>query len=172
MRHGEEFSLMLSRPHKELFRELHGGSSLAELGLCPGSSLVAFPSTSRGLVRHGHLVSALEATDGDAMDDQALDALSYQDLLDLEERMGSAAVKSAAVAVDQCGQLMTVAQYHASIDGDLADLSPRCAICLDGFSSEQTIRVLHRCQHVFHADCVDAWIAQSPTCPTCKTRLL
>lgn len=44
-----------------------------------------------------------------------------------------------------------------------------CAICLNEFEDEDTIRLLPKCDHVFHQECIDAWLATHVTCPVCRT---
>jgi hypothetical protein len=41
-----------------------------------------------------------------------------------------------------------------------------CAICLAPYEREQCLRVFG-CQHHFHQECVDRWLAISATCPLC-----
>ncbi|CAL4900990.1 unnamed protein product [Urochloa decumbens] len=43
-----------------------------------------------------------------------------------------------------------------------------CAICLAAFARGESVRVLPRCSHGFHARCIDRWLAARPTCPTCR----
>lgn len=44
-----------------------------------------------------------------------------------------------------------------------------CAICLDGYETDNRVRVLG-CDHVFHAGCIDPWLRRGrPTCPLCQT---
>jgi E3 ubiquitin-protein ligase ATL10/75/76/77/78 len=43
-----------------------------------------------------------------------------------------------------------------------------CAICLAEFARGEAVRVLPRCNHGFHARCIDRWLAARPTCPTCR----
>ncbi|XP_066364591.1 RING-H2 finger protein ATL72-like [Miscanthus floridulus] len=43
-----------------------------------------------------------------------------------------------------------------------------CAICLADFARGEAVRVLPRCNHGFHARCIDRWLAARPTCPTCR----
>jgi Ring finger domain/PA domain len=48
------------------------------------------------------------------------------------------------------------------------DDEPVCAVCLDGFEDGQRVRRLD-CTHLYHADCLDPWLAQSSNCcPICK----
>ncbi|XP_029475512.1 RING finger protein 215 isoform X2 [Rhinatrema bivittatum] len=46
-----------------------------------------------------------------------------------------------------------------------------CAICLDQFHKNQSLRVLP-CLHEFHRDCVDPWLLLQHTCPLCKYNIL
>ncbi|KAF9148302.1 hypothetical protein BG015_009978 [Linnemannia schmuckeri] len=42
-----------------------------------------------------------------------------------------------------------------------------CAICLGDYKPNETIRFLP-CQHHFHLECVDQWLATDKSCPLCK----
>ncbi|CAN4122831.1 unnamed protein product [Withania somnifera] len=44
-----------------------------------------------------------------------------------------------------------------------------CAICLDGLVDAELCRSFPACNHMFHAQCIDPWLAKKPTCPTCRT---
>lgn len=46
-----------------------------------------------------------------------------------------------------------------------------CAVCLNEFEDEETLRLLPNCYHVFHPECIDAWLAFRTTCPVCRTNL-
>ncbi|GMY11415.1 E3 ubiquitin-protein ligase ATL6-like [Fagus crenata] len=46
-----------------------------------------------------------------------------------------------------------------------------CAVCLSEFEDHETLRLLPRCNHVFHPDCIDTWLGTRVTCPVCRTRL-
>uniref|UniRef100_A0A0E0GNE3 RING-type E3 ubiquitin transferase n=1 Tax=Oryza nivara TaxID=4536 RepID=A0A0E0GNE3_ORYNI len=46
-----------------------------------------------------------------------------------------------------------------------------CAVCLSEFDDDETLRLLPRCSHAFHADCIDAWLASHVTCPVCRANL-
>ncbi|WOG88903.1 hypothetical protein DCAR_0208138 [Daucus carota subsp. sativus] len=54
-----------------------------------------------------------------------------------------------------------------SVDGCVAE----CAVCLCELKEADEIREL-RCQHYFHGDCLDKWIAyRHLTCPVCRSFL-
>ncbi|OIT37373.1 PREDICTED: E3 ubiquitin-protein ligase ATL6-like [Nicotiana attenuata] len=46
-----------------------------------------------------------------------------------------------------------------------------CAVCLNEFEDEDTLRLLPNCCHVFHPECIDAWLAFRTTCPVCRANL-
>lgn len=46
-----------------------------------------------------------------------------------------------------------------------------CAVCLSEFNNDETLRLLPRCAHAFHTDCIDAWLASHITCPVCRAVL-
>lgn len=50
--------------------------------------------------------------------------------------------------------------------------SLECAVCLNEFEDDETLRLLPKCSHVFHTDCIDAWLASHTTCPVCRTNLV
>lgn len=47
-----------------------------------------------------------------------------------------------------------------------------CAICLSEFRDDETLRLIPRCDHVFHPDCIDVWLIAHSTCPVCRTNLV
>lgn len=46
-----------------------------------------------------------------------------------------------------------------------------CAVCLNEFEEDETLRFIPNCSHVFHSDCIDAWLANHSTCPVCRANL-
>ncbi|KAK3130560.1 hypothetical protein QOZ80_6BG0495090 [Eleusine coracana subsp. coracana] len=44
-----------------------------------------------------------------------------------------------------------------------------CAVCLEEVQAGEMVRqLLPACGHLFHADCVDAWLRSHRTCPLCR----
>jgi hypothetical protein len=43
-----------------------------------------------------------------------------------------------------------------------------CAVCLEAFEAGDWCRQLPRCEHSFHAECVDSWLRKSSACPVCR----
>jgi hypothetical protein len=43
-----------------------------------------------------------------------------------------------------------------------------CAVCLCRYEDNEILRLLPKCKHAFHVDCVDLWLASHSTCPLCR----
>jgi hypothetical protein len=48
-----------------------------------------------------------------------------------------------------------------------------CSICIDEFENGERIRLLPRCGHAFHTDCILPWLCERQgCCPLCKMAVL
>ncbi|XP_076941442.1 E3 ubiquitin-protein ligase ATL15-like [Bidens hawaiensis] len=62
---------------------------------------------------------------------------------------------------------------YSSVKGiKLAQTVLECAVCLNEFQDHETLRLLPKCSHVFHLDCIDTWLASHVTCPVCRADLV
>jgi len=43
-----------------------------------------------------------------------------------------------------------------------------CAVCLCEFEENEKARLLPKCNHSFHVDCIDMWFHSHSTCPLCR----
>ncbi|KAK7269303.1 hypothetical protein RIF29_22026 [Crotalaria pallida] len=46
-----------------------------------------------------------------------------------------------------------------------------CAVCLNEFEDDETLRLIPKCDHVFHPECIDEWLSSHTTCPVCRANL-
>ncbi|KAK4415834.1 RING-H2 finger protein ATL20 [Sesamum alatum] len=46
-----------------------------------------------------------------------------------------------------------------------------CSICLENYCQKETIRLISKCGHCFHATCIQQWLGKNSTCPVCRTSL-
>jgi Ring finger domain len=46
-----------------------------------------------------------------------------------------------------------------------------CAVCLSEFKTQDMLRMLPGCCHVFHPDCIGTWLVSNATCPICRSDL-
>ncbi|GAB2291507.1 RING-H2 finger protein atl13 [Dionaea muscipula] len=85
------------------------------------------------------------------------------------------------------GQLQQLFHLHdAGVDQSFIDTLPvflykaiiglkdpfDCAVCLCEFEPEDKLRLLPKCSHAFHMDCIDTWLLSHSTCPLCRASLL
>ncbi|GLJ39529.1 hypothetical protein SUGI_0807790 [Cryptomeria japonica] len=47
-----------------------------------------------------------------------------------------------------------------------------CAVCLSDFEDDEMVRLLPKCNHAFHPECIDIWLCSHTTCPVCRTSLV
>ncbi|KAK6156689.1 hypothetical protein DH2020_010937 [Rehmannia glutinosa] len=85
------------------------------------------------------------------------------------------------------GQLQQLFHLHdAGVDQSFIDTLPvfnykaiigvkdpfDCAVCLCEFEGDDKLRLLPKCSHAFHMDCIDTWLLSHSTCPLCRANLL
>ncbi|XVF17320.1 hypothetical protein REPUB_Repub10bG0110200 [Reevesia pubescens] len=46
-----------------------------------------------------------------------------------------------------------------------------CGVCLSELEDDEPLRLIPKCSHVYHLDCIDAWLAYHVTCPVCRAKL-
>ncbi|XAR68500.1 hypothetical protein NMG60_11003639 [Bertholletia excelsa] len=46
-----------------------------------------------------------------------------------------------------------------------------CAVCLNRFEPSEVLKLLPKCKHAFHVECVDTWLDAHSTCPLCRYRV-
>ncbi|KAJ8558140.1 hypothetical protein K7X08_004906 [Anisodus acutangulus] len=47
----------------------------------------------------------------------------------------------------------------------------RCVVCLNEFKEDEMLRLLPKCSHAFHLDCIDIWLQNNASCPLCRTSI-
>ncbi|KAG1364421.1 RING-H2 finger protein ATL13 [Cocos nucifera] len=85
------------------------------------------------------------------------------------------------------GQLQQLFHLHdAGVDQSFIDTLPvflykaiiglkdpfDCAVCLCEFEADDKLRLLPKCSHAFHMECIDTWLLSHSTCPLCRRSLL
>ncbi|XP_061951098.1 E3 ubiquitin-protein ligase ATL42-like [Populus nigra] len=46
-----------------------------------------------------------------------------------------------------------------------------CAVCLSKFEDIEILRLLPKCKHAFHINCVDQWLEKHSSCPLCRRKV-
>ncbi|GJU85523.1 RING-H2 finger protein ATL70-like protein [Tanacetum coccineum] len=52
--------------------------------------------------------------------------------------------------------------------GDIDTNGSGCSICLADYKADDVIRLLPKCGHLFHRECIDTWLKVHTTCPVCR----
>ncbi|KAG9144436.1 hypothetical protein Leryth_022942 [Lithospermum erythrorhizon] len=47
-----------------------------------------------------------------------------------------------------------------------------CAVCLDDIEIDQPARMVPGCNHGFHLQCADTWLAKNSVCPLCRANII
>lgn len=95
--------------------------------------------------------------------DRDIDDLSYEELLELEERIGKV---SKGLPEEKAKSVLLPVPNVTAKDGS-------CSICLDQLLCETTkdgpmkVAKLQTCQHLFHEQCILGWLKESKKCPVC-----
>lgn len=50
--------------------------------------------------------------------------------------------------------------------------APFCTVCLDRVTQGEKIRILPKCKHCYHVECIDAWLESHSTCPNCMDQVI
>ncbi|XP_009360247.1 RING-H2 finger protein ATL79-like [Pyrus x bretschneideri] len=87
-----------------------------------------------------------------------------QELVDVQQKSNVAAAK--------CLEAAPAVIYTAEMKAKLAGVEAECAICLSEFEEGEGIRVIGRCKHGFHAQCIQEWLSSHSSCPTCRRTCL
>ncbi|KAD6455138.1 hypothetical protein R6Q59_016411 [Mikania micrantha] len=47
-----------------------------------------------------------------------------------------------------------------------------CSVCLSAFEEIELLRLLPKCKHVFHVECIDQWLENHSSCPLCRFKVI
>ena len=103
-------------------------------------------------------------------DDDDEEELSYDALLNLGERIGDVRTERWALVAQQHIDRLPLETYdtaaaHAVSHND--DSEVKCLVCQLEYQDQELLRRLP-CGHVFHAECVDQWLATHDNCLYCR----
>uniref|UniRef100_A0A0E0L9D6 RING-type E3 ubiquitin transferase n=1 Tax=Oryza punctata TaxID=4537 RepID=A0A0E0L9D6_ORYPU len=105
-----------------------------------------------------------EGSTGPTIPAAALAALSRQEQRSRQQQRGL------DPAVVESFPTMKYAEARELRDGG-KDAVLECAVCLSEFDDDEELRLLPKCSHAFHPDCIGEWLAGHVTCPVCRCNL-
>jgi Ring finger domain len=47
-----------------------------------------------------------------------------------------------------------------------------CSVCLSEFTDGEDVRLLPKCTHAFHVQCIDTWLKSHSNCPLCRASII
>ncbi|KAG0502547.1 hypothetical protein HPP92_002619 [Vanilla planifolia] len=173
-----------SAVHEPAFgsRGAHGGSALArpsstEFGIADGSlnnGVVEEPWMPNGIEDLGNADESFLRDNNDQYWELRMDIdnMSYEDLLALEEQMGSVSTGLTDEALTKCLKRVDFKQPSSAsgFRGCVPD-EKSCSICQEECVDGEEIGILE-CEHCFHAACIEQWLRLKNWCPICKASAL
>ncbi|KAL9297899.1 hypothetical protein ACSQ67_023795 [Phaseolus vulgaris] len=97
-----------------------------------------------------------------------IDDMSYEELLELGERIGNVGTRLLDEIIAR--QMKTKTYLLPNNSGEVVveeQENDLCIIC----QNKQEIRIL-QCGHGYHADCIRTWLHEKNVCPLCKSESL
>ncbi|EOY23827.1 hypothetical protein QUC31_008453 [Theobroma cacao] len=94
----------------------------------------------------------------------------------MDGRSGSLVPVPIQVVTAMIKKNLPVLEYGTFIgrfgDDEQVENKTVCTVCLDSMEKSDEIRVLCKCCHVFHKECLDTWVNEGQvTCPLCRSTL-
>ncbi|KAF3480825.1 RING finger protein [Arthroderma uncinatum] len=105
---------------------------------------------------------------------------TYEDMVLLSSLLGPAKPPVATQDdISSAGGLYRLVEYSGalvaeSLEGGDHDNVPiaeseRCLICLCDYEAADEVRILNKCKHVYHRECIDEWLTTGRnSCPLCR----
>ncbi|KAL4563904.1 hypothetical protein LXL04_027952 [Taraxacum kok-saghyz] len=93
---------------------------------------------------------------------------------------------SSSVHHESFGNLPRTRSRFSGIDQTIIDSLPfftfstlkgsrnglECSVCLSAFEDVEVLRLLPKCKHAFHIDCIDQWLRKHSSCPLCRIKVI
>ncbi|XP_066324935.1 E3 ubiquitin-protein ligase MBR2-like isoform X2 [Miscanthus floridulus] len=95
-----------------------------------------------------------------------IDNMSYEELLALEERIGSVSTALSEEQFTKCLRRSIYSQVASDVNKSTVD-DMKCSICQEEYMEGEEVGRLP-CEHRFHVCCIGQWLGQKNWCPVCK----
>ncbi|KAI3959781.1 hypothetical protein MKW98_029818 [Papaver atlanticum] len=97
-------------------------------------------------------------------DTDGIDDMSYEGLMELQERIG----KVGGLSKETISSHLKT-RVGATCVESAEEETKICTICQDVYENKDKIGTLD-CQHEYHEDCITQWLVQKNVCPICKSQ--
>ncbi|KAL5207541.1 hypothetical protein ABZP36_031976 [Zizania latifolia] len=95
-----------------------------------------------------------------------IDNMSYEELLALEERIGSVSTALSEEQFVKCLRRSTYRPVDIEANAQVVD-DIKCSICQEEYMEGEEVGRLG-CEHQYHVCCIHQWLRQKNWCPICK----
>ncbi|EES04530.1 hypothetical protein BDA96_04G046900 [Sorghum bicolor] len=95
-----------------------------------------------------------------------IDNMSYEELLALEERIGSVSTALSEEQFTKCLRRSIYSQVASEVSKSTVD-DMKCSICQEEYMEGEEVGRLP-CEHWYHVCCIGQWLRQKNWCPVCK----
>ncbi|XP_016562794.1 uncharacterized protein LOC107861919 [Capsicum annuum] len=96
-----------------------------------------------------------------------VDNMSYEELLELGDRIGYVSTGLREHEIAQCVR-RTRPFFLSNLSLIRTELERQCTICQEEYEAEDEMGKLD-CGHFYHIRCIKQWLSQKNSCPVCKT---
>ena len=90
------------------------------------------------------------------------DAMSYEQLLQLEDNMGKVNKGLNSKQIDTLPYIKYDKKKYSE--------NYKCIICMEEYVKKEKLKLLP-CGHIFHDNCIKQWLLKEKTCPFCKSEI-
>ncbi|EEC81243.1 hypothetical protein OsI_24310 [Oryza sativa Indica Group] len=98
-----------------------------------------------------------------------IDNMSYEELLALEERIGSVSTALSDEQLVKCLKRNVYKLPNSDLEANRAVLDDaKCSICQEEYIEGEEVGRM-QCEHQYHVPCIHEWLRQKNWCPICKT---
>ncbi|KAK7251684.1 hypothetical protein RIF29_35088 [Crotalaria pallida] len=97
-----------------------------------------------------------------------IDNMSYEQLLDLGERIGYV---NTGLKEDEMRHGIRKTKFQFSDDASKHQVDKKCSICQDEYEANDELGKLN-CGHNYHFQCIKQWVAHKNFCPVCKQQVV
>lgn len=98
-----------------------------------------------------------------------IDNMSYEELLDLEEKMGSVSTALSEEALSKClkRSIYQPLSPKGIVECGEDENQGKCSICQEEYAIGDEVGNLE-CEHGYHVECINQWLRLKNWCPICK----
>ena len=118
-----------------------------------------------------------DSSDLNSPDDRETDSTSVATTTITSSELSSSASQREATPISTTPQESSSSTDSGTVSTTAAlfttTMSTSCSICIDDFEDGETIRLLPRCGHAFHTECILPWLTERQgCCPCCKAPVI